>query len=583
MNKLKQIPYGISDFKDIKENNYYYIDKTRYIETIENSPKYLFLIRPRRFGKSLFLSVLESYYDVYFKEHFNNIFKDTYIGTNPTGQQNKYLVLKFNFAEVDSLIENTKESFELHCRNVFMKFFLKYQSYFTSRETEAINEQPNGTAKLNTLFSLASFKSIKLYLIIDEYDNFTNSILANYGVSQYEDITRERNGFFKQFFNVIKAGTTGSGASLSKLFITGVSPITLDDVTSGGIGRNITTNFQFNEFIGFTGADVTEMLNYYYNAGKFNVDVDIAFQFMKKWYDNYRFTQNAGQSLFNSTMVLNFIEDMITEPDFPKQLLDDNTRIDYTKLKHLIILDKKLNGNFSVLKEIIENNQITAEIKSSFPVNKITLRDNFVSLLYYFGLLTIGGSQYDQNILKIPNESVKDIFTNYMTEGYEDADIFRIDTYEYGKLMIQMAYHGNWQVVFGYLSKATKAQSAIRDYISGESMVKGFLLAYLNLTNNYIITSEKELNKGYADLWLAPVVTTHAKANYSYLIELKYHKRTTKKKLNESLRELVKEAKTQLKKYETDPIIQHEKSTTKVKKLILVYNAWELAYSEEIE
>ena len=581
MKKIKKMPYGESDFKKIQNGNYYYVDKTRYIEHIEDAPSFLFLIRPRRFGKSLFLSILESYYDIYYKDEFETIFKNTYIAKNPSEEKNKYLILKFNFASVDPVIERVKNSFELHCENVYLKFFKKYQSLFSKEDIEAVQKQPNGTAKLESLFRITEFSNKKIYLIIDEYDNFTNSILAN-SSENYEDITHEKTGFFKHFFNVIKAGTTATDASVSKIFITGVSPITLDDVTSGGIGYNLTTNLLFNEIIGFTETEVCEMLLYYKNAGKITIDINVILEFMKKWYNNYKFSKNAKNSLFNSTMVLNFIVRFIEEGDFPVQLLDDNTKIDYTKLRHLLILDKKLNGNFSVLKEIIENNIIISKINNSFSIKDMSKRDNFVSLLYYFGLITIVDYKENKYILKIPNEAIKDFFTNYIKDGFEDANIFKLDIYKYSDLMTEMAYRGKWEDVFLFLSAAVKEQSRIRDYIKGESMIKGFLLAYLNITNNYIITSEKELNKGVADLWLEPIVTTHAHAKYSYLIELKYNKKTKPEKMKKLIPDMTAKAKYQLNIYEKDPIIIKEKSTTKVKKLVLIYNAWELVHLEEI-
>lgn len=581
MQTLKKIPYGESDFSKIRKNNYYYIDKTRFLVELEESPSFIFLIRPRRFGKSLFLSLLESYYDLSLKDEFETLFNGTYIGQNPTGNKNKYLILKFNFAAVDPVIANTKPSFDLHCQNVVSAFLNKYSEFFSQEDIETVQQQTDANAILSTLFNIAKPKKHKIYLIIDEYDNFTNSILAN-STQSYDEITDTQTGFFKHFFNIIKTGTTATNAPVSKMFITGVSPITLDDVTSGGIGYNLTTDLNYNEIIGFTETEVRELLQYYKDAGKISADIQVLIKFMKKWYNNYKFSRNAKQNLFNSTMVLNFIVRYMQEDNFPIQLLDDNTKIDYSKLKHLLILDKKLNGNFSVLQEIIKNNQISSTIQSSFSIKNIGKRDNFISLLYYFGLITIDDYVEDEFVLKIPNEAIKDFFTNYIKEGFEDAGIFKLDIFRFSKLMKEMAFRGKWKDVFLFLSEAVKEQSRIRDYISGEAMIKGFLLAYLNITNNYMISSEKELNKGYADLWLEPVFTTHAKANYSYLIELKYNKRNKPEEIKKYIPDLVKEAETQLNLYENDPIITEEKKTTTVKKIVLVYNAWELVFMEEI-
>lgn len=583
MTKPKKIPYGESDFKKIQLNNYYYIDKTQFIESVEDSPSFLFLIRPRRFGKSLFLSVLECYYDVYYKDEFDAIFKDTFIGQNSTAAKNSFFILRFNFAEVDSRIEIIEKSFNDHCDNVFFDFFRKYESYFSQKDIEYITKKSTGTAKLSALFRIAKFQDFEIYIIIDEYDNFTNSILANYGVEHYEAITRDKSGFFKQFFNVIKAGTTAADAPISKLFITGVSPITLDDVTSGGIGHNITTELEFNESVGFTEEEVREMLNYYKNAEKIPEDIDTLMQFMKKWYNHYQFAEDAQLTLYNSTMVMNFMVRFMSSNKFPKDIIDPNTKIDYSKLRHLLILDNQLNGNFSVLTEIVEKNQIEAQINKAFSVKEITKRDNFISMLYYFGLITISAYDKGKYRLAIPNEAVKDFFTNYIKDGFDDAGIFRLDVYNFSKQMTKMAYDGQWKDVFLFLSQAVKEQSRIRDYIKGEAMIKGFLLAYLNITNDFIVTSEKELNKGVADLWLAPVIKQTANNNYSYLIELKYHKRTEEKNITgKYLQNLIQEAAEKLAQYENDPIVVKEKATTTLKKIVLVYNAWELVHYEEV-
>ncbi len=580
MQKIKKIPYGTTDFKKIQEQDYYYIDKTKYIEIVEDSADFLFLIRPRRFGKSLFLATLQSYYDVYFKNDFEHVFKNTYIGANPTPEKSKYLMLSFNFAMIDSKIENTEESFELHCKMVYSLFLDKYETFFDEKQIDSINQQNKSSLKFLVLLKEAQKNNLRIYIIIDEYDNFTNSILARYGVNNYKKVVGETS-FLKHFFNVIKGGTTGSNSPIAKFFITGVSPITLDDITSGAIGFNITTAFQFNEIVGFTETEVVKLLEYYRDAGKINTDINIILKFMKKWYNNYKFSRNAKQNLFNSTMVLNFIARYMQDFGFPIQTIDDNTKIDYTKLRHLLILDKKLNGNFSVLNEILEQNQITAILKPAFSINKITNRDNFISLLYYFGLITIVDFKNNEHIFKIPNETIKEFFSIYIKDGYEEANIFKLDIYKYNNLIKNMAYQGEWKSVFQFLSKAIKEQSRIRDYIKGEHMIKGFLLAYLNLTNDFIITSEKELNKGNADLWIAPFVTPNGSSKYSYLVELKYNKRTETEKID--TKKLVAKAKIQLNKYEKDPIILEEKESTIVKKIVLIYNAWELIHIEEIK
>ncbi len=264
MNTIKRIPYGLTDFNRIQNENYYYVDKTRYIPLLEETANYLFLIRPRRFGKSLLLSIIEDYYDIARKDIFKDLFANTYISTNATSEQGTYLVLNLNFSSVNPGIDKVEESFESHCEINFEAFNDKYSEYFDDAYQIGYNKKKNSYDRFEYIYIQAKKRKLKLYIIIDEYDNFANSILTtDKGESNYKKITHDE-GFFRFFFNKLKAGTTGSDAAISKLFITGVSPITMDDVTSGfNIGLNISTNSVFNELLGFTEEEVKEMLQYY--------------------------------------------------------------------------------------------------------------------------------------------------------------------------------------------------------------------------------------------------------------------------------------------------------------------------------
>ncbi len=266
---MRKIPYGLTDFIRIRKQKYYYVDKTRFIQNIENSPSFLFLIRPRRFGKSLWLSVLQAYYDLTYKDRFEEIFKGTSIYDNQTEERNSYFILRFNFSEVCPDINRVEESFNKTIKLNILKFLDTYSEAFLKVNQKFINEIENSYNASDTLNSLINTVKDhgKIYILIDEYDNFTNTILSTQGKERYTAITHGE-GFFRHFFNVLKAGTTGSDAPISKLFITGVSPVTMDDVTSGfNIGSNITTEAPFNEMVGFSEDEVRDMLNYYINEG----------------------------------------------------------------------------------------------------------------------------------------------------------------------------------------------------------------------------------------------------------------------------------------------------------------------------
>ena len=270
----KNIPYGVTDFRLIRANNYYYVDKTSYIALVENAARFFFLIRPRRFGKSLFVNMLSWYYDINRKDSFEELFGDLYIGKHPTEEQGKYLILSFNFSAVNPDPDKLMESFEWHCHLRFMEFANAYASCFESGFAEEIKNAPSATAKFSYIISKAKELELPIYLVIDEYDNFSNAILANAGTTHYKTLTHGA-GFFRFFFNLIKEGATGDGP-IKRMFITGVSPVTMDDVTSGfNIGTNMSCDARFNNIIGFSECELRQMLTYYKETGDIYLVADV--------------------------------------------------------------------------------------------------------------------------------------------------------------------------------------------------------------------------------------------------------------------------------------------------------------------
>ena len=423
----KQIPYGLTDFERIRTANYYYVDKTRYIAEVERNASFFFLIRPRRFGKSLFLNVLRWYYDVNRKDSFEELFGDLYIGSHPTPEQGQYLVLDFNFAGVNPDPDELIRSFNDHCAARFREFAYYYERFFNPGFREKMESLPNADEKLTYTISEAKRLNLSIYLFIDEYDNFTNAILANMGEKHYKALTHG-TGFFRYFFNKLKEGATGDGP-IKRMFITGVSPVTMDDVTSGfNIGANMTTDYRFNGIIGFSEGEVREMLAYYKSETGFEDSVDDLINLMKPWYDNYRFsTKSLDEPMYNSDMVLYFISNYLPLRSAPDKMIDNNIRTDYNKLRHLIRLDKRFGTNASIIQEIVNNGETTAVIKDAFPAEDIAKPDNFKSLLYYFGLLSIKGTKRGDTLLGVPNLTVREQLYTYLIEAYrEEKDIHRI-------------------------------------------------------------------------------------------------------------------------------------------------------------
>ncbi len=576
MKVCKKIPYGLTDFDRIQKEHYYYVDKTMYIPTLEAAGNFLFLIRPRRFGKSLWLIVLESYYDIDAKDDFDALFGGTYIHDHPTDERHAYLILKFNFSAVNPDPEKVEASFNSHAKTQFFFFGDKYRELLGDLYFDMIAQYENAYEKLEFLLKYAGSRKLKVYVQIDEYDNFANTILTTYGQTSYHELTHGA-GFFKFFFNVLKESTTGRKAGLSRLFITGVSPVTMDDATSGfNIGRNISLDVRFNELLGFTEQEVSQIVEYYQEHGMSVPDPDELMGLMSEWYDNYRFSDKAANRVFNTDMALYFVLNFLETGDYPDDMIDENVKIDYRKLRHLVVLDRALNGNFLRLSEIIETGEVQSNVVKSFPVEELINPENFVSLLFYFGLLSYRGI----GRLAIPNRTVRTLMYGYLREGYRDVDVFRIDFWRFANQMRDMVYKGAWEPVFRLLADEVERQTSIRDYLTGEKVIQTFLLAYLNVTDMYITRSEEEMGMGFADLYLEPFLPKYADVKYGYLIELKYIKR--REYTEELLQENLTEARDQLRKYARDERISRHKQGITMKCLTLIFCGWEMKLAEEL-
>ncbi len=581
---IKGIPYGVTDYEAIRTDNAYYVDKTAYLSKIEKAGKYLFFIRPRRFGKSLFLSMMETYYDILKEDQFDLFYEGTYIHREPTKEKNKYLVLTFNFSAVDPHPKRLETSFLNNVRLNVNSFLYKYTGYLAEPQREKlmgeVDDMGSAADILLSISKLCKDSKQKLYVFIDEYDNFANTILTTSGSRAYEDLTRGE-GFFRAFFNFLKEGTTGSGAPISRLFITGVSPVTLDDVTSGfNIGKNISIKPEFNEMLGFTENDVIEMIYYYRENKLVKHSNRYLLDIMKTWYNNYIFSEKSKTSLFNSDMVLYFVDEYLRSSDVPGNLIDHNVGIDYGKLRHLIVINsdrgRLTNGNFSRLKQIIEKGEIEAEkIIEGFPLDKLIDTENFISLLFYFGLLTIKGVKDGEPVLQVPNETARRLYYDYIKEAYEETETFTMDWYVYGRLMHAMAYRGEWKPLFEYIAQHMKESMSLRDLITGEASIRAFLNVYLGLSQLYIIHAEKELNEGFADIVMEPFTARYKEMKYAYILELKYLKKGEgDKKVNSA----IKEAEEQLKRYSLDKKLRKSFEKMTLIKLVLVFSGTEMKY-----
>jgi hypothetical protein len=485
---MKKIPYGISDFKRLKTEDYYFIDKTDYIPKIENyGSAYLMFLRPRRFGKSLFIAILEAYYDVYFKDEFEAIFKDTYILNNRTKETSSYLVLRFDFSAID--IYDVERSFK--------EYLLRHLNSFIDKYRLDIKKIDTPIGLLDAIFIYFKEKNLKLYLLIDEYDNFANKLLLN-DREDYLNIVSKKTASFKQFFTTLKAGTSGNNAPIRRMFITGVTPMTMYDVTSGfNIGENISLNNRFHNLMGLNQNELEKTLK------AFNIEDKVDKSLLEEWYNNYIFSEDTTEAIYNTDMILYFINKFLSNYKLPREMIDINVRSDYSKLRSIIYTNKKLNGNFKSLQTLIGGESISiANLVQDFSALNLQKENNFKSFMFYLGLVTIKDRQLKLN-LKIPNETVKRIDIDFLIDALELEKVFEINVDKLSDLLAEFALHGELEV-FKYLAKMIKENTGIRDYIYNEQTVKSMFLAYLSLTPYYVIKSEKELNKGFADILLKP-------------------------------------------------------------------------------
>ncbi|MCA4455987.1 ATP-binding protein [Bacteroides xylanisolvens] len=577
--KRKRIPYGMMNFIDVREDDCYYVDKTHYIPLIENANKYFFYIRPRRFGKSLTISMLHHYYNILEADKFEKWYGDLYIGKHPTPERNSYLIIYLNFAVVNAELNSYRQSLDAHCNTEFNFFCDVYAQYLPEGIKEEMNKKKGAIEQLDYLYKECIKTNQQIYLFIDEYDHFTNKILSE--PSCLEDYKSETYGtsYLRSFFDTVKAGTD---STIKRCFVTGVSPVTMDDLTSGfNIGTNYSLSPEFNEMTGFNEEEVRAMLDYYATTCQFHHSTDGLIEAMKPWYDNYCFAEQSygGTTMYNSNMVLYFVDNYIRNGGYmPRNMVEENIRVDYNKLRMLIRKDKEFAHDASTIQTLVQQGYITGELKTGFPAETIAEPDNFISLLFYFGMLTISGTKRGKTLLTIPNQVVREQLYSYLLDTYNEADL-RFDNWEKGKLASAMAYRGDWKAYFDYIAECLHRYSSQRDKQKGEAYVHGFTLAMTAQNRFYRPISEQENQEGYADIFMFPLLDIYKDMLHSYIIELKYVKG---KDSDEKVEQLRQEAITQANRYAASETVQKAIGTTTLHKIIVVYQGMKMVVCEEV-
>ena len=579
---MKRIPYGISSFEKIQTENYYYFDKTKFIEIIENyGSAYHFFLRPRRFGKSLFVSMLHHYYDIKQKENFESLFGDTYIGKNPTPKRNSYPILRYNFSMVKTFgsIEQIELSFSQYVFDALRNFVNKYNDLFRLPENivkDLLTTYCGNTDMIRSLFMLLSEQHIKVFVIIDEYDNFANNILTEHGEETYNKVTHA-GGFLRNFFTNLKGLT--DNREIDRLFITGVSPLVMADVTSGfNIGDNISQDPQLSSMIGINSEEANQILDYYNSFGIFNQSLDSILEDFNQWYNGYSFNSKL-EKIYNTISVLYYINQYIKTNKSPIILTDENMRTDYGKFRFLIAAGKKLNGNFNILKDLAQTNQTSSALMRSFALNELIAEEKFKSLLFYLGFISISKMQPDNEyVFTIPNKLIKVIIWEFIQKAFVDVYDLKINQDYLKRAFKSMALEGDWKPALQYIIDKFYEAVSIRDFVFHEEGLKTFFLAWLNLTNLFRVTSEKVLNQGFADIYLEPEYQFGDYVKHGYVIELKYIKSEflkSKAKSEPEVKRAIETATAQL--YQYSP---YDNCTTT--KIIIVASAKKLLYMETL-
>ena len=573
----------MADYAQIRKKNGWFIDRTAKIRDLE-ATAYAVFLRPRRFGKSLLTSILEAYYDIRYADRFDEFFAGTDIGADPTDERGKYLVLRFDFSAVSKDARQVQESFNKYAAECCDAFVMGYADVLPSGLPEDVLKEPMAGDKFNKIALRMKNFGKKLYVIIDEYDNFTNTILAESGLNAYNELCHG-DGFFKDFFARLKAATSGTEAPVTRLFITGVSPVTMDDVTSGfNIGTNISLDPQFADLTGFRHDDLRAITDYY--AAHCGFDAEKAYDTALRWYDNYRFGGASAPSVANTTIVLSFFSYLWRVKQFPPELIDENLRTDYAKIRHLVTADRRLNGNFHVLENLIAGGELTERLVKSFQARELSKPENFTSLLYWLGITTIIDERRGKTVFGVPNETMKELAAKMIPAAY--ADVHRIDerVFKINDGLVDFSYDGDWRPFTGVLSEIVRENFAVRDSVEGEKVVQSTLVALLTAAGGpYYVRHEREAGVGFYDIALAPQLDRWPDIAHAALIEMKYVKAGGPAPAPDQLAKIRADAIEQLDRYSSDPAFVAEwriGNGVSLHRLVLVFHGGECVLNEEV-
>ncbi|NOH15393.1 ATP-binding protein [Clostridium cochlearium] len=564
---MKRIPYGISNFEVLRKENYLYVDKTSYIELLDRYAPYQFFIRPRRFGKSLFISTLQNYYDINKKDKFEELFGDLYIGKNPTEKRNKFLVWKISFAGIDAGHgeEELRKSFNSKVILSAIGFLNQYSNLLG--ENTIPKEVDSAEMIVQYISLLANKINKQVFVLIDEYDNFANELITGGKQSTYESILHGE-GFVKVFYKAIKDATMDN---FNGIFMTGVSPIMLDDLTSGfNITRNYTLDENLNAMMGFTREELSWIMDEV-NIKEPKLRKKICTD-MTTYYDGYKFNENSN-SVFNPDMSMYFLDNYLMYNRYPKEMIDNNVKTDYGKVNQLAY-------NFNdreALQEIMTTGETSTMLVDRFNIHTMySVKENFKSLLFYLGMLTIKGQGISGTILRVPNYVIKTI---YWEQYFQRMNLeYNLQIKDVRDAITEMRAYGSIELLAKIIGEILEDLSN-RDLMQmDEKHIKMMFLTLLGIDSTYFIQSEAENNKGYVDIMLKRKIQYKDITKFQWIIELKYIKESERN----TLEKVKEEGLKQLKGYAESKIVKEQLGEEGLKKALIIVVGKKDIYTEQL-
>ena len=575
------IGYSEADFKTLITANKLYIDRTSFIEKMENqSNTNLIFVRPRRFGKSLWISILQYYYALEHKEKFETLFGHLAIGQNPTPLRNTYMVLRFQFAGID--VETDKSTFNGFRANVLSGItngMSVYSTYFSAQEVAEIKTVDTPANIIQMFFDFYKNKNIShpIYILIDEYDQFANE-LVSLDSERFQDIVG-RTGFVRKFYEMIK--NAANEGVVNRFFATGVSPLTVDSMTSGfNISSSLNYEVEFHDLLGFKRDEVAHILR---KVGAKEENIPSIIENIKDWYDGYLFHEDATERLYNSDMIMYFASHYEKRQDFPRRMLDANIATDYTKVKKIFNIQQREEELIPILKELTTEGVLSAELTDFFNLEKGFSEYDVISLLFYMGWITIKGMDEGLFVFEIPNRVIRELYYDYFIDIIERESGLNRTVPKIQNALQQLSRNNNPHPFLELIKALIDKDLSLRDAQNfDEKHLKMLLIPYLSLSATHYVVSEPEWEKLYPDIVL--LKRPNIETRYTFIIELKYIKKADENRRDSDTKELYtekveREARMQLNKYLQT---ENAKRMTNLKAwlIILVGREWRLV--EEI-